>query len=90
MQAMAQMQRRPVTVGAPPKPRRKKTIKDFLELMKRLDHIKLLDASILLDTPPERIQQWAKKMSDKQLIIIEGTDRDKQMLYSTNKMKMVK
>ncbi len=71
-------------------PKKPKTIKNFIDLMSRLDRVKLLDASILLDVSPDAIEEWASTLEGKGLVLVEGTDRDKKTLFATENIKRLK
>ena len=62
------------------KPKRKRTLRDFLLIMKRMRRIKMLDASILLDVDSKTILQWSTLMSKKGYLRMEGGGEDRVLI----------
>ncbi|MFH1055254.1 MAG: hypothetical protein V1744_04070 [Candidatus Altiarchaeota archaeon] len=62
-----------------------KNVKDFLQLMKRIGRIKLIDAAILLDVKPTVVAKWAEQFSGRGYLLIEGTS-DRRVLLATERL----
>jgi len=72
--------------GGPAKPKENpKTIRDFLQLMKRINRVKLLDATILLDVDAKVVSRWAQQMADRGYLTVQGTG-DQRILFATDKL----
>jgi chromosome segregation ATPase len=62
----------------------KRTFRDFVRLIRRMERIKLFDASLLLDVEQEDIMKWARKLEARGYVVVEGGHE--KMLISTEKM----
>jgi predicted RNase H-like nuclease (RuvC/YqgF family) len=82
--------RNPIGEILPKGHKSKNTLKDLVELMSRIDHMKLLDASILLDVPPETIDIWSHKLAKKGLLVVEGKSIDKKQIFATDKIRAIR
>ena len=70
------------------KRRESKTIKDLIDLLIRLQRVKVVDASILLNVDKGLINVWVEKLKSKNLVQVEGA-RD-PLLISTNLLVRVR
>jgi hypothetical protein len=61
-----------------------KGFKDFIQLMRRMERIKLYDAALLLDHPQDDVLLWARALERKGYITVHGL-REKTLL-ATDKM----
>jgi len=71
------------------RPRREeppRTVRDLVQIMRRMERIKLLDASILLDVDPHIISKWANQLASKGYIVVQGTD-DNRVLVARDKLR---
>ena len=64
----------------------KKTIKDLVHLIRRMERIKLFDASLLLDVSQDEIIEWAEKLKKKGYVTVEGY-REKTLVASDKLLK---
>jgi chromosome segregation ATPase len=74
-------------VSEPKKPKlkaSKRTFRDFVRLVRRMERIKLFDASLLLDVGQEVILKWARKLEAKGYVVVEG--RGEKRVVATEKM----
>ena len=63
----------------------KRTFRDFVRLLRRMERIKLFDASLLLDMSQEEVLKWAGKLEGKGYVAVEGGRHDR-MLIATKKL----
>lgn len=69
----------------PPK-REKKSIQDFISLIKHVERVKLMDASMILDTSPKTIYSWAKLLNSKGYADIGGSELEKMVVFATKRL----
>jgi hypothetical protein len=68
-----------------PKSDKPKTIKDMIQLMSRIQRVKLLDAAILLEVKPETVSVWAEDLAARGYLEIQGA-AEKKTLTATDKL----
>ena len=64
-----------------PKRREPKTVKDFIQLIRRMQRVKVYDAALLLDVQPEQVLAWGDALEKRGYVIVEGL-RDKTIVAS--------
>ncbi|MBU0762395.1 MAG: hypothetical protein KKD39_05165 [Candidatus Altiarchaeota archaeon] len=76
--------------GSTPKTKKSKTIKDLMDMMLHLDHVKLLDASLLLDVTPATVEKWTMDLSKRGFLVVDDEVRDKKTIYATDLLKRLR
>ena len=56
----------------PVKKEPRRTFKDFVQIMRRMERIKIFDAALVLGVSQEEIVHWAKRLQQKGYVSIEG------------------
>jgi len=77
------------SIASPPKSDKPKTIKDMIQLISRIQRVKLLDAAILLEVKPETVSQWAENLAARGYIEIQGA-AEKKTIAATDKLLRVR
>jgi len=71
-------------VTAQKAPKEPKSFKDFIQLVRRMERIKLYDAALLMDMPQDDIIVWARALERKGYLTVHGL-REKTLI-ATDKM----
>ncbi len=73
-----------------PSKKEPKTIHDFISLVKHVERVKLMDASMIMDTEPRMIYDWCKKLESKAYVEIGGHDLEHMIVFATRKLLKTK
>ncbi len=62
----------------------KRTIRDFVQVLRRIERIKPLDASLLLNVRQDEVMKWAEELKKRGYLTVDGLD--KKTLVATDKL----
>ncbi len=68
-------------VQQPQRRREPKTVKDFIQLIRRMQRVKVYDAALLLDVQPEQVLAWGDALEKRGYVQVDGL-RDKTIVAS--------